>query len=88
MSKQQPPLTIGDVKVHCVKDVPTKKKVLRTWKERLSISKDELFFFNPFNKYKEVVEYQRLIPDGEVIYSGNNVYCNEYTFNEVRKKIL
>jgi len=82
------PITVGNFKIHCVKDVPIKKKVLRTWKERLSISKDELFFFNPFNKYKEVIEYQKLIPDGEVIFNDNNVYCNEHMFNEASKKIL
>lgn len=78
-------LTINGFKIHCILPTPVKKQVLRTWKERLSFSKDQLFFWNPFNKYKTVVEYYNSIADGQIIQSGDKVFCNEYTFKELQK---
>lgn len=80
------PLTIGVFKVYCVSATPVKKKVLRTWGERLSFSKDQLFFWNPFNKYKEVTEYVDVIEDGKVLMSGYNVYCNVKTFKKFEEE--
>lgn len=75
------PLKFGRWEIHCLATIQSKNKVLRTWKERLSFSKDELFFFNPFNKYKEVMEYYQTIEDGKVMLCGRKLYCNEHTFN-------
>lgn len=79
------PMTIGNIKVHCISARPVKKKVLRTWKERFAIDANQLFFWNPFNKYKTVVEYVELVEDGKFLVSGNRVFCNERTYDIIKK---
>lgn len=81
------PLIFGGCEIHCIPPTTVRKKVLRTWKERLSVSKDELFFFNPFNKYKEVEEYRQLLQDDKTIVAGNKIYCNENTFQLFKKEL-
>lgn len=78
-------MEIGNFEVYCVAATPVKKQVLRTWKERLSFSKDQLLFWNPFNKYKTVVEYVELVEDDKFLISGNSVFCNERTYDIIKK---
>lgn len=79
------PMTIGNFTVHCISATPVYKKVLRTWKERLTIDSNQLFFWNPFNKYKTVVEYVELVEDDKFLVSGDRIFCNEHTYDIIKK---
>lgn len=57
-----------------------KSIVKRAWRERLFTRP-----FSPFKKTKEVEVWVDILVDGQVIKSGNNLICNQKTYDCFKK---